>query len=57
MRGASPPSLAPERHEEIERTARTAHPTEAVRDVTTGDDGAQLALDVPKIQAMLDKKK
>jgi len=45
-RRAEPARLARERDEQVERAARTAHPTEAVRDVTTGDDGAQLALDV-----------
>jgi hypothetical protein len=45
-RRAEPAPLAREGHEQVERTARTAHTTEAVRDISTGDDGAQLALDI-----------
>jgi hypothetical protein len=42
---AEPAPLARERDEQVERAARTTHPTEAVREVSAGDDGAQLLLD------------
>jgi len=50
-RGAETARLARARHEQVERTARTAHPTKAARDFTTVDEGAQLPLDVVRQRA------
>jgi hypothetical protein len=38
-RGAEAAPLARERDEQVERSARAAHPTEAMGEVGTGDDG------------------